>query len=209
LAVGDGEAASPACAQWRDDAEARRYWHTVHLIGDVMRSDELAQPPARDAAFLAALRTRLAAEPVPLAPAPLVAPAAAVLPMRQRLGWRAPAAVAAGFAVVAAVVVVTRGGADATGPLLAGNAPASGVLPVADGARGVTTPAAPVVQIRDPRLDAQLEAYLRAHQAARGGAAAALPGGALRNAEMLVVPALPSAVPVTPGAASLPAGGPR
>jgi sigma-E factor negative regulatory protein RseA len=36
--------------------------------------------------------------------------------------------------------------------------------------------------------DARLDAYLRAHQAARGNAPAALPGGGLRNAEILVTP---------------------
>lgn len=214
LADGDAPAVPQACALWRDDAEARRYWHTVHLIGDAMRSDELAGRPDRDAAFLAALRERLAAEPVPMAPAAAAAVAAAVAPaagavagsveapggLRRRLGWRAPAAVAAGFAAVAAVVVVTRGGlpgpgTEGAGPTLAGGAPAAGVLPVATGGPGG------VAQIRDPRLDAQLEAYLRAHQAARGGVPAALPGGGLRNAEMLVSPA--------GGAAGLAASGPR
>ena len=202
LADGDAQAAAAACALWRDDPEARRYWHTVHLIGDAMRSDELAQQPARDADFLAALRERLAAEPVPMAPSAAAAVAAAAAPvgasaaahgdglvaLRRRMGWRAPAAVAAGFAAVAAVLVVTRGGLpgttpEGTGPTLAGRAPATGVLPVA------TVGAGGVAQIRDPRLDAQLEAYLRAHQAARGGAPAALPGGGLRNAEMVVIPA--------------------
>ena len=52
--------AAAACALWRDDPEARRYWHTVHLIGDAMRSDELAQQPARDADFLAAVTSAAA-----------------------------------------------------------------------------------------------------------------------------------------------------
>jgi sigma-E factor negative regulatory protein RseA len=211
LADGDSEAAGPGCAAWRDDAEARRYWHTVHLIGDVLRSEELARAPGRDAAFLAGLRERLAAEPVPLAPTATAA-AMATPSLRQRLGWRAPAAVAAGFAAVAVVVVVTRAGGEAGGPILAG-APGGvvtgGVVPVAAGAGGA--PGASL-QIRDPRLDAQLEAYLRAHQAARGGAAAALPGGALRNAEMVVVPVGPVGAvggPPAPAAAGSMAGVPR
>jgi sigma-E factor negative regulatory protein RseA len=203
LADGDAEAAAPGCAAWRDDADARRYWHTVHLIGDVLRSEELARGPGRDAAFLAGLRERLAAEPVPLAPA---AAAVAVPSLRQRLGWRAPAAVAAGFAAVAVVVVVTRGAGDAGAPTLAGGngiTVPSGVMPVAVGSGGV--PGASL-QIRDPRLDAQLEAYLRAHQAARGGAAAALPGGALRNAEMVVVPIGPVGATGAGNSAPAPAG---
>ena len=63
LADGEADAAQAGCALWRDDAEARATWHTYHLIGDVLRSDDLAAQPARDAAFLAALRERLAAEP--------------------------------------------------------------------------------------------------------------------------------------------------
>lgn len=211
LADGDAEAAGPGCAAWRDDAEARRYWHTVHLIGDVLRSEELARGTGRDAAFLAGLRERLAAEPVPLAPTATAAVVAAPS-LRRRLGWRAPAAVAAGFAAVAVVVVVTRGAGDAVGPTLAGGngiTVPSGVMPVAVGSGGV--PGASL-QIRDPRLDAQLEAYLRAHQAARGGAAAALPGGALRNAEMVVVPIGPvgalNAAPAPAGVGSA-AGLPR
>ncbi|MFA6262799.1 MAG: RseA family anti-sigma factor, partial [Bacteroidia bacterium] len=55
-ALADGEAAAePGCALWRDDAQARATWHAYHLIGDVMRSEDLAVRPARDAAFLAAL----------------------------------------------------------------------------------------------------------------------------------------------------------
>jgi sigma-E factor negative regulatory protein RseA len=91
-----------ACAAWRDDAEGRACWHAYHLIGDVMRSDELAAWSGHDEEFLQSLRSRLAKEPVPLAPSPR--PAAPSF-------WRrltAPAAVAAGFAVVAGAVVVLR-----------------------------------------------------------------------------------------------------
>jgi len=56
----------------------------------------------------------------------------------------------------------------------------------------------------DQIRDANLDAYLRAHQAARGGAPAALPGGALRSVEMIVVPVMPAAsrVPAMPAAAA-------
>jgi hypothetical protein len=67
---------------WRDDARARETWHAYHLIGDVLRSEELAHAPARDEAFLAGLRQRLAAEPAILAPAP-VRPAAKPARARQ------------------------------------------------------------------------------------------------------------------------------
>ena len=60
-ALADGEASSlvQACQAWRDDAHARETWHAYHLIGDVLRSEELAHAPARDEAFLAGLRQRL------------------------------------------------------------------------------------------------------------------------------------------------------
>jgi hypothetical protein len=67
----DASAVSRACGQWRDDPEVRARWHTYHVIGDVLRSYELASDGGHDAAFLAAFRQRLAQEPVVLAPAAL------------------------------------------------------------------------------------------------------------------------------------------
>lgn len=185
----DGEAAEAdrACARWRDDAAARRAWHTYHLIGDVMRSEELAASPAHDATFLVGLRARLAAEPVVLAPA-LVA-------KRQRRNWLMPVAAAAGFVVVAGVLVLTRSAApDAatnTAPMqLASETPAaslraSAVL-VTQQQQQQQQPAV-VGAPRDLALirDARLDEYLRAHQAA-GGLAVATPGGWLRRVDAVV-----------------------
>src|SRR5215813_5291888 len=71
-ALSDGELDTPgvahACTLWRDDPVIRSAWHAYHLIGDVLRSDDLAGRPAHDVAFVASLRTRLATEPVVLAP---------------------------------------------------------------------------------------------------------------------------------------------
>ena len=51
-AVADGEAdavaLASACAAWRADDGLRASWHVYHLIGDVMRSDELASDARRD-----------------------------------------------------------------------------------------------------------------------------------------------------------------
>lgn len=173
-----------ACAGWRDDAEQRRTWHCYQLVGDVMRSDELARPAAHDAAFLSRLRERLAAEPVVLAPE--ARPAASV---RRRSAWLMPAAAVAGFAVVAGVLVVTQvsqPGAEA-GPGFA----AAPVMPSRPGAddvnRTVALPAGGGDRLlRDERLDE----YLRAHQFARGGAALSAPSMAVRRVE-LTVPANP------------------
>src|SRR5471030_2568146 len=109
-ALADGDATDSEAARafqaWRDDSEARASWHAYQLIGDVLRSEDLAAEPAADESFLVALRTRLAAEPVVLAPQPRVAEEPAVLPIaanataRPRARWQGPLAMAAGFLAV-------------------------------------------------------------------------------------------------------------
>jgi sigma-E factor negative regulatory protein RseA len=194
LADGEAHALGPACQHWRDDATARQTWHAYHLIGDVMRSEELATPPARDAAFLSALRQRLAHEPVVVAPAPV---AATVVPPVRRQPWLLPAAAAAGFALVASVMVVSRlggGSSTVTGPAMAaasGAGPAVNAplalqqsLPSLASAQGV------LVSDRDGVVrDVRLDEYLRAHQATRGGTMVVAPGGTLRRVDVQVVPA--------------------
>jgi len=160
---------SAVCQAWRSDEGLRRDWHAYHLIGDVLRSQDLAAPAAHDAAFLSALRLRLADEPVPLAPAPLVKPADPPLARRRRQWLVAPVAVAAGFVAVAGVLVVLRN-QEAVSP-----APAAGVL--------ATAPA----EASDPVRDARLASYLRAHrQLSNAGAMAVMPGGAVRSVDAVV-----------------------
>jgi sigma-E factor negative regulatory protein RseA len=167
LMDGDAQALSAACAAWRNDADARAQWHAYHLIGDVLRSEELAQSAAADARFLSAMRVRLAAEPVVLAPAAQHAAA----PRRR---WLAPAAAAAGFVVVAGVLVVTRGvlPGDGAAPQIAA-APAPVVR-----AAAVEPVLADSALIRDARLDR----YLSAHKQYGGSSALGLPGGVLQRA---------------------------
>ncbi len=172
LAEGD---AAALCRDWRDDAQLRVTWHAYHLIGDVMRSEDLAHDGARDEAFLQALRRRLADEPVLLAPAATVAASA----HRRRRGWMAPVAVAAGFAAVAGVMIVTRLAApgDTPGAVIAAQPAVTGAAPVRV-ATEVVAPAAGVegVLIRDARLDR----YLQAHKQ-YGPSAALVPGGVVRS----------------------------
>ena len=77
-ALMDGEAdrdlVQAVCRQWRQDEDDRAQWHAYHLIGDVLRSEDLGQRSASDAAFLAGVRERLAREPVVLAPQPMLQP---------------------------------------------------------------------------------------------------------------------------------------
>ncbi|MFY9513712.1 MAG: sigma-E factor negative regulatory protein, partial [Rubrivivax sp.] len=54
LVDGECDSARAGCDAWREDADARATWHRYQLIGDVLRSDDLATHPQRDAAFLAA-----------------------------------------------------------------------------------------------------------------------------------------------------------
>lgn len=151
-----------ACRAWAEDGESRRTWHAYHLIGDVLRSEDLSADARGDAAFLASFRQRLAAEPVVLAPV-----------RRRRQVWLAPVAAAAGFVAVAGVVVVLRQAAPVPG---AGPQMAQGLLPVQT----------QVQREADARHQARVQAYLRAHRDAFAGAPAALPGGGVRTVEYVV-----------------------
>lgn len=169
-----------ACAAWRGDALARRSWHAYQLIGDVMRSDDLASPPARDEAFLQRFRKRLAEEPVVLAPQATSAASVGNMASGRRLRrWHAGAAVAAGFVAVAGVLVVTRDPGPRPEPVLAGAPPA--VVPVVAGADAGVEQATFVTDgkvIRDARLDR----YLAAHKNFAGASALGVPSSFLRSA---------------------------
>jgi sigma-E factor negative regulatory protein RseA len=180
----DGEAddaeAQSSFQRWRDEPALRERWHAYQWIGDVMRSEDLASPAGHDQAFLLALRSRLAAEPVVLAPnrpEPMaeVAPAdgrGVAVASARRFRWGAPAAMAAGLVVTGALVMMNRGGSQPSppGPLLVQATPVAPPLASADAASS----AAPLGDmIRDPQLDR----YLNAHRQYVGGANLAVPGG--------------------------------
>ena len=59
-ALVDGEAdaagSRASCAHWQASAEARGDWHAWQLIGDVLRSDELASDAGHDAALATVYR---------------------------------------------------------------------------------------------------------------------------------------------------------
>jgi sigma-E factor negative regulatory protein RseA len=200
-ALSDGELDASdvprACTLWRDDPAIRSAWHAYHLIGDVLRSDDLARRPRHDVAFVAALRTRLATEPVVLAPeAPTRAGRAMTRPLRadgrsMRWSWKAPSAVAAGFVLVAGALVVTRA------PTPGNSAATSAQAPALADASGLSQPvvvpslvpaAEPAFGLRrmpgDAKLlhDARLDRYLAAHQQFAGTTALGVPSGFLRNA---------------------------
>jgi sigma-E factor negative regulatory protein RseA len=186
----DASAVGRACGQWRDDSGVRANWHAYHVIGDVLRSDELASDGGHDAAFLAAFRQRLAQEPVVLAPAPMGA-AGQVTVTRRRRAWVTPAAVAAGFVAVAGVLVVTQvsGGlslrgtqADASLAKVQSPSPVMVVSMGSAASAGAADDLPAVVPngrlIRDVRLDE----YLAAHKKFGGSSVPGGPSGFLRNA---------------------------
>ncbi|WKB54587.1 sigma-E factor negative regulatory protein [Eleftheria terrae] len=205
-ALSDGEASADelhlALSAWRDDARARagtcETWHAYHLIGDVMRSEDLCGS-GRDDVFLSRLRERLAAEPVVVAP--MAAPVAAQpqllqpsvqvangtpVPARRR-SWVAPMATVAGVMAVAGVLVVTRlsvpPGAGEGAQLAQASSAASALQPVALSASASADAAEPALIVGNGALlrDARLDQYLNAHKEFAGSSALGVPSGFLRS----------------------------
>ena len=194
-ALVDGElhagAVAGACGRWRNDAVARSTWYAYQLIGDVLRSEDLASDPGRDVAFLSALRGRLGSEPVVLAPEPAVAAPTArprsEAVWRRRWSWAAPSAVAAGFVAVAGVLVVTRSPAPPSAPIVAGVGAASEMpravaVPRAAVVNSLTSAEPSRVATGQMIRDAGLDHYLVAHKHFAGSAALGVPSAFLRSA---------------------------
>lgn len=173
-ALADGEAEHGECAAvflaWREDADARATWHAYHLIGDVLRSEELAACADRSCRVLQGVRARLAEEPVVLAPVESQ-PAGAARPR-----WHAPAAMAAGFLAVVVGVQVARAPHDVRIAAIE-RGPASGA--VATG-RDVAVHSVPADQVMP---------YVAAHRLSTMDTVLAMPGqmpaGEFRNASIV------------------------
>ncbi|MEO5695525.1 MAG: sigma-E factor negative regulatory protein [Burkholderiaceae bacterium] len=189
-----GDHVALACANWRAEPGSESSWHEYHLIGDVLRSEDLACDPAHDLAFLQAFRARLAGEPVVLAPQALESADAVdqPLPERARIGagggrrwsWMLPSVAAAGFVAFAGVLML-KGPADggAADASMAQVAPSEtrGTVPVAlleAESLGPQPFVASGTLIRDVRLDR----YLDAHKQFSGSSALGVPSGFLRSA---------------------------
>jgi sigma-E factor negative regulatory protein RseA len=188
----DGPATGAACKGWKNDAQVRCTWHAYQLIGDVLRSDDLATGAGRDEKFLLRLRTRLEIEPVVLAPAALPAtPSAqqrAPTPASRAAGrWMLPSAIAAGFLLVLGAFTVLRPGnaPPATAPMVA-VADATSPAGVAGPLRTVSLggPAEPMEVVLNGKVirDARLDRYLAAHKQFSGSSALGLPSAFLRSA---------------------------
>jgi sigma-E factor negative regulatory protein RseA len=172
----DGELAAAevadTCRAWRTDARLCADWHAYSLIGDVLRATDLAHPPARDQAFLGALRERLALEPVVLAPAsaerlqpdPVAAavnggtPAAVTQLHARRPRWVTPLGIAAGVAMVAGLAWTMRPPAPEPLQQIARMTLPQPLQPVEPAAR------VDAVVALAPDSREQLEPYLNAHR---------------------------------------------
>jgi sigma-E factor negative regulatory protein RseA len=190
-ALADGDASESECSQafqaWREDEDVRSTWHAYQLIGDVMRSEDLASAPASDRDFLEALRARLADEPVVLAPPAAAVEAPAVQPAVANAGrggsasllrgrWQGPAAMAAGFLVVI-------GGLNVLRPAVHGGAADPAALALASPTASAVAPAAATAQAK---ADAeQLAPYLAAHRQSTMNGFFPMPGADLRNASLV------------------------
>lgn len=187
----DAAASDAACAGWKADVEVRRTWHAWQLIGDVLRSEDLASSPARDRLFLVALRARLATEPVVLAPAALLpatespdAGRRASSSRRIASRWMLPSAIAAGFMLVIGTFAVLRPIGSPANPATelaqAGTGAASPLREVSVSESSAPTSAVMVngKLIRDARLDR----YLAAHKQFAGTSALGVPSAFLRSA---------------------------
>lgn len=181
-ALMDGEldvAARADVLQYACD-EGQSTWALYHLVGDVLRSPELAGPASSP--LLERVRQQLAQEPVfPRSTLDMASENSAVVqvPAQQVAAnssvfrWK----MVAGFASLAAVAAVgwssfsaVQGGAGqqlATAPV----APSAGVVAVSEGA-------GQPVMLRDPRLDE----LLQAHKQFGSTSALQMPAGFLRNA---------------------------
>ncbi|PRX30289.1 RseA-like anti sigma(E) protein [Paraburkholderia sp. BL18I3N2] len=144
------------------NGEDRAAWSSYHLIGDALRSDDLAVSPAASSAFLSGFAARLDNEPHVLAPAAMPV-ARRLLALRRRV---VPAfAVAAAAATLTWIVV----------PQLQGVPGGPGAAQLASVQRGdalqrvamapaPTATVQPVAQDANIIRDASLDQYLEAHQ---------------------------------------------
>ncbi|MEG2047235.1 MAG: sigma-E factor negative regulatory protein [Comamonas sp.] len=196
---------------WAEESEGHASWQLYHLVGDVLRSPELAHHSQHD--LLSGLRAQLAQEPpLSLQSAPLEQLAVAQPPLTSAVPSlvRDPVAnasvfrwkVAAGFASVAAVaamgwnlVIVPAGNSSqlAQAPAhpasvqLAQGASSGPMMsvPQADGSViAVATGNGSEVILRDPRLDE----LLAAHRQFGSKASLQMPADFLRNASFASTP---------------------
>lgn len=189
-ALADGQLSAEEWQQalhYAAQESGRKAWQEYHVIGDVLRSPELAHHAHNSQAFLAGLHQRIAQDVVQ----PQRSVAARVLPSESAPGIaRADAAnqalfrwkMVAGLASLAAVSVMGWNILEAT---RAGSAGAQlATAPASQMATGTQVaaqqPPQEPVMLRDPRLDE----LVAAHRQSRGAAALQMPARFLRNTNL-------------------------
>jgi sigma-E factor negative regulatory protein RseA len=136
----------------------RAQWSEYHLIGDALRSDDLAVSPATSSAFMAAFTQRFESEVHVFAPA---AAAKRQGVMRRRV---MPAfAVAAAAATLTWIVVPQLQGVDSRGGAQVASVSTDSMQRVAMASIPAAT-ARPVLTEANIIRDASLDQYLEAHQ---------------------------------------------
>ncbi|WP_213766794.1 RseA family anti-sigma factor [Caballeronia sp. dw_19] len=142
----------------------RASWSDFHLIGDALRSDDLAASPAASSAFMNAFSARFEAEAHVFAPAAI--PAVSTERLRSRLFRRrvVPAfAVAAAAATLTWIVVPQLQGVDGHNGAQTASLSSDHVQRVAMASMPAASMRSPVVEANIIR-DASLDQYLEAHQ---------------------------------------------
>ena len=184
-----GEAFARGVQAITGDPAGREAWQTYHLIGDVLRSGELAAGTA-PALFMKRFQRRLAQEPG-FAINSIASRAQPVLAKGQfdskklaandaSFRWK----LAAGFASLTAVAVIGWTAAGGLGGLtgkpeqaqLAGALTGPGTLPAPQAGILANTERGPMIR------DARLDELLAAHRQFGGASALQMPSGFLRNA---------------------------
>lgn len=171
-----GDAFAQAMALMNDNSRARKYWHSLHLVGDVLRAKELVSC-AKDAEFLNIFRAKLSLEsnladvsPANLSTLHVVAHSPKSTPANEPFfSWKW----AAGLSALAASVVLGLNliGTTVVAPTLTGSQLAQTTVPISvDGQTAV--------MLRNPQLDA----LIAAHSQVGGSSAFQMPSGFLRSA---------------------------
>jgi sigma-E factor negative regulatory protein RseA len=172
------------------DDDARSSWQVYHVVGDVLRSEDLASR-ATDAAFMARLNARLAGETVSSAITPVAVPPPITVSGVDKdrtvaandggMRWK----LAAGFASIAAVAAIGWGTLANTDALPSQPQLAQAVVTASPSrpdaiavSQQVTVAGTQQVMIRDARLDE----LMLAHRQFDGMSALQMPAGFLRNA---------------------------
>lgn len=179
-----GEALVQAVRSLAQDEQARANWHAYHLVGDVLRSQELSWGCTKDSAFLSRFRSRLQDDGLP-SPYEFAIDSIAVYARNETvIGINDHEKEAANdpslrwkwLAGLASLALATVLGWGLVGGVSAPSSPSQ--LAQTPSPVVVMQDESTQVMIRDPRLDP----LLQAHQQFGGASALQMPSGFVRNA---------------------------